>query len=84
MNKKQRLVLAIFVPVVVLFIALIIANSVVVTGLTEIKGKRIVRRTTSDPFDWENTWYVWLLALVFCCIFEYKLFGDKKRKRIKD
>ncbi|MCK4241185.1 MAG: hypothetical protein KAX30_06145 [Candidatus Atribacteria bacterium] len=81
MNKKQRLVLAIFVPVVVLFIALIIANSVVVTGLTEIKGKRIVRRTTSDPFDWENTWYVWLLALVFCCIFEYKLFGDKKRKR---
>jgi len=79
MNKKQRLVLAIFVPVVVLFIALIIANSVVVTGLTEIKGKRIVRRTTSDPFDWENTWYVWLLALAFCCIFEYKLFEDKKR-----
>ena len=22
----------------------------------------------------------WVLSLIFCCIFEYKLFGDKKKK----
>ena len=30
-----------------------------------------------NPFDLEKTWYVWMLYLIFCCIFEYKLFGDK-------
>lgn len=91
MNKKQRLVLAIFVPIIILFIALIIANIVGVTCLTtveilsegdpfyELLGEVSSSTScTNDPFDWEKTWYVWLLSLVFCCIFEYKLFADKK------
>ena len=31
-----------------------------------------------NPFDWGRTWYIWVLSLVFCCIFEYKLFANKK------
>ena len=31
-----------------------------------------------NPFDWRRTWYIWVLSLVFCCIFEYKLFANKK------
>ena len=39
-----------------------------------------------DPFDWGKTWYVWFLFLIFCFIFAYKLFADKKIKgrRIKN
>ena len=80
MNKKQKIILAIFIPIIIFFIALIIASSLEVTVIKVIAGKYIPIRTTSDPFDWENTWYVWVLYLIFCCIFEYKLFGDKKEK----
>ena len=112
MNKKQRLVLAIFVPTIVFFIALIIANSVGYTVIykqsilpdegdifdkykKEISGddifdkyaKPITYYRESNPFAWERTWYIWFLSLTFCCIFEYRLFADKKiiiNKKKKD
>jgi hypothetical protein len=31
-----------------------------------------------NPYDWQKTWYVWLLFLALCCFFEYKLFEDKE------
>jgi hypothetical protein len=34
-----------------------------------------------NPFNWERTWYIWLLSLTFCCIFEYTLFADKKKEK---
>jgi hypothetical protein len=86
-NKKQRVVLAIFVPIIILFITLVIANSVGYTEITrEVPKNNVFRKylgTTTiyykgNPFDWERTWYIWLLSLTFCCIFEYKLFGNKK------
>jgi hypothetical protein len=86
MNKKQRLVLAIFIPVIILFITLGIANSVGYTEITKIRSEGSYLRkyfptiTKGNPFDWERTWYIWFLSLTFCCIFEYKLFGDKKKK----
>jgi len=89
-NKKQKIILAIFIPIIIFFIALIIANDVGVTVGLEILSSddilyRLGRRTfpsyTHDPFDWEKTWYVWVLALVFCCGFEYKLFEDKENKK---
>jgi hypothetical protein len=88
MNKKQRLVLAIFVPIIILFITLVIANSVGYTAITKTLPKDSVWRkyggiTThtyheGNPFDWKRTWYIWFLSLTFCCIFEYRLFADKK------
>ena len=33
---------------------------------------------THDPFDWGETWYVWLLYSASCCLFEFLLFRDKK------
>ena len=90
MNKNQKIVLAIFIPIIILFIALGIANSVGYTEITRTFPEDSVWRrygiTTrtyyeGNPFDWERTWYIWVLSLVFCCIFEYKLFADKKDKQ---
>jgi len=77
MNKKQKLVLAIFVPIIIFFIALIIANSV---GVTYVYKRGAIPSTshTHDPFDLEKTWYVWMFYFILCGIFEYKLFADKK------
>ena len=96
MNKKQRLVLAIFIPIVILFITIGIANSVgyAETEITRevpesmVFFRKYIGTTTTttiyhkgNPFDWERTWYIWVLSLTFCCIFEYKLFADKKDKQ---
>ena len=84
MNRKQRLVLAIFAPIIILFIALMIANSVTYNP----PARNIKKSSVSslgiyrdhDPFNLDKTWYVWFPALFFCGIFEYKLFEDKKKK----
>ena len=80
MNKKQRLVLAIFVPIVIFFIALTVANyaGVTVTYHGLRKPPLPIITKNYNPFDLEKTWYVWLLFSIFVCIFEYKLFGNKK------
>jgi len=82
MNKKQKIILAIFVPIIIFFIALTIANSVGVTrvgGLhrfSQIPSK--IPSHTHNPFDWGKTWYVWLVYSASCCLFEFLLFRDKK------
>jgi len=116
MNKNQRLILAISIPIILFFIALTIAYYTGVTTHTTSKkvtsmfGRKLSSPSISkitipkiskikinkispikpnyfttttynhNPFDWGKTWYVWLLSLTFCCIFEYKLFADKKEK----
>ena len=86
MNKKQRVILAIFVPVVIFLITLTIANYIGVTrtyhGVRFPPFPSITKNY--NPFDWQKTWYVWVISSIFICVFEYKLFEDKKRKRIKD
>ena len=81
MNKKQKIISAIFIPVIVFFIALMIANSVGITRFSKY-GTLI-----HDPFDWEKTWYVWIAYFIIIFIFEYKLFSDKNisdNKKRKD
>ena len=90
-NKSQRIILGIFIPIIVFFIALAIANSVGVTSVMkesesdyydELLNLPTTYITyTHDPFDWGKTWYVWTVYFVFCCIFEYKLFADKKKEK---
>ena len=88
MNKNQKIVLAIFVPIIIFFIALVIANSVGYTvTIREVSYKvgylsKYMGATyhKSNPFDWGRTWYVWLVYSVSCCLFEFLLFRDKKRK----
>ncbi|MBA7567592.1 hypothetical protein ES708_09307 [subsurface metagenome] len=86
MNKNQKIVLAIFIPIIIFFIALMIANSVGVTGHWHISKPIAGYKThtsiryTHNPFDWEKTWYVWLVYSAFCCLFEFLLFRDKKRE----
>jgi len=62
MNQKQKIILAIFIPIIIFFFTLSITSSL-----------------GGNPFNWENTWYVWMFYAIYCCIFEYKLFADKKR-----
>ena len=93
MNKKQKIILAIFIPVLLFFIALTIANSV---GVTSTRGgglhrfSQIPSKTpshTHNPFDWEKTWYVWIAYFIIIFIFEYKFFSDKNipdNKKRKD
>jgi len=93
MNKKQRLILAVFVPIIFFLFTLMIANSVgtkVITHATGISYDEMTgefessgnigsyKTYTHHPFNLEKTWYVWLLFLTFCCFFEYKLFEDKE------
>ncbi|MBA7592806.1 hypothetical protein ES708_35000 [subsurface metagenome] len=63
-----------------------IANSV---GYTEITRKTpegsYLRKyfpttTKGNPFDWGRTWGVWLVYSASCCLFEFLLFRDKKKK----
>jgi hypothetical protein len=91
MNQKQRLILAIFIPIIIFFIALMIANNLGYTETTKklpensffskYFGGTFTFNQRGNPFDWNKTWYVWFFALLFCCIFEYKVFADKKDKK---
>ena len=81
MNKTQKLILAIFVPIILFFIALTIADSVGVSsvgGWRQFSQKPSFPSHTHDPFDMEKTWYVWLVYSASCCLFEFLLFRDKK------
>ena len=80
MNKTQRIILAIFIPIIIFFLTITIAYYM---GATRVYRAGGYFTATYNPFDWQKTWYVWVISSVFCCIFEYKLFADKKRK-IKD
>jgi hypothetical protein len=108
MNIKQKIILAIFIPIVLFFITYTIAyyisvdEVVIRSAYTEkmsstemvkelIEAVEEGRQTKSPyiyhpavtrkyyyPFDWQRTWYVWILFLTLCGVFEYKLFEDKK------
>jgi len=88
MNKNQKLILAIFVPIIIFFIALMIANSMGVSKVTKILaeddpfyklfGMKTRTSYTHDPFDWQKTWCVWLVYSASCCLFEFLLFRDNK------
>ena len=97
MNKKQKIILAIFIPIIVFFIVLTITYYTGVKVTTHMTGVTYdpmaeghkfkfygpvssYKTHTHNPFDWGKTWYMWFLFLIFCCIFEYKLFADKKIK----
>lgn len=107
-NKKQKIILTIFIPIILFFITYTIAyyisveEVVIRSAYTEKMSsaemaKELLeaigegRQTKSPyiyhpvvthkyyyPFSWQKTWYVWILFLVLCGFFEYKLFEDKK------
>jgi hypothetical protein len=75
MNKIQKIILAIFVPVILYVIALVIAEPI-----TWIPGEFHISDSSDVVFNYG--WPVWLVFLIIVCIFEYKLFKDKD-KRVK-
>ena len=66
-NVKQRIVLAIIIPLVIIPIALRIA--------IEVHGY--------DPFEWEETWLVWVITFALIGFIEYRIFGTKETHKNK-
>jgi hypothetical protein len=73
MNKIQKIILAIFVPSILYVIALAIAEPI-----TWRPGEFHLSDSSGVVFNYG--WPVWLVFLIIVCIFEYKLFKDKKEK----
>ena len=77
MNKNQKIILAIFVPVIIFLVTLTIAYYLGVEKSLSL-GKSLEWEITHNPFDWGKTWYLWLFSLIGIILFEYGLFEDKK------
>lgn len=83
MNKKQKIIIAIAVPVILFLITFTIAYYIgeTVSGPGKIgMGKPRLPSTytkINNPFLWSLTWYVWITYFIIIFIFEYKFFSDK-------
>ena len=77
MNEKQRQILAIVVPALVLIVAFGIADGL---GRGPTRGSGLGARRTGDPFDWDRTWHVWAIAVFIIGAFELWVFGDSKNQ----
>lgn len=65
LNQQQKLILGILIPIGLLVIFHPIANVFDGTWRTR-------------PFDFEETWLVWLIYIGLVGLIEFKLFEDKK------
>lgn len=70
LNSQQKLIIAIGLPAVLFFITLKIAGTI---------GKPY-SHSKDKPFNFDETWWIWLLFVVVVGLFEYKLFENKTNK----
>ena len=92
-NKKisRKVILGIFVPVFMFFIFYAIAYYIGGdTQIIENSSRDISRhfgsysrtigyvRTYHYPFNWQKTWLIWIIYLIFFSVFEYILLKDKE------
>jgi hypothetical protein len=68
MNKTQRLILAVIVPLFVLSIAGKIVDEV-----------SSYAHFWSAAFDMEDVWWVWVITFAVIGVFEFFLFRDRKK-----
>lgn len=66
LNSQQKIILAFVVPIGLFILFYRIANEF---------DNNIWR---SEPFRFEETWWVWLLYVAIVGVFEYKLFEQRK------
>ena len=71
MNKNQRIIIAICVPLALFLISWLIAD------------KALPWASTIDPWEIDRTWYVWLTYIVVVGFIEFMLFADKKNNKNK-
>lgn len=81
MNKKQKIIIAIAVPIILFLITVTIAYYIGETasgpGKIGMGKPRFPTTYTNNPFLWSLTWYVWITYFIIIFIFEYKFFSDK-------
>ena len=64
LNKQQKIIIGIVIPLILLIISLTIADNV-----AQADGYY-----PRHPFKFHVTWWVWLLFVIIVGFFEYKLF----------
>ena len=69
MNNKQKTILKVTVPAIIIIAALGIASAV--GHCSAPKGM-----SCSNITDWARTWWVWVMALLAIGGFEYQMFKD--------
>ena len=67
MNKTQRLILAVIVPLVILIITAKVADEV-----AWFDGRK-------SGYDFDENWWVWVITFAVIGVFEFFLFRDRKK-----
>ncbi len=70
LNKQQKIIIGIVMPVILLIISLTIADNV-----AQADGYY-----PGHPFKFHVTWWVWLLFVIIVGLFEFKLFEKKNHE----
>lgn len=69
LNSSQKLIIAIGLPIVLFFITLKVAGTI---------GENYYGK--DRPFNFDETWWVWLIFGLIVSFLEYKLFESKNHK----
>jgi len=64
LNPTQKIIVGVFGALILLILCISIADA---QGYS---------RSGVNAFDWEDTWYIWVIFLSLIGYFEYKLFQD--------
>ena len=67
LNKQQRIIAAIGLPAILFLLNVKIAGAI---------GENFIGE--AQPFNFDETWLVWLIFVLVVAFFEYKLFENKE------
>lgn len=70
MNWKQKLILTIAVPLIIVFAAIGISSNIARYGTG-----------FGEPLNLEETWYIWVIAIFASGMFIYRIYSDKKTRK---
>lgn len=95
MNKSQKHVSAIFIPIVILVLTFGVANTMLdgkatcttISGVTRnarnpncvFDGGGTYHSGDIEALEFNKTWWLWLIALGIIGVSEFNLFEDKKK-----
>jgi len=70
LNKQQRLIAAIGFPAILFLLTVKIAGAI---------GENFIGE--AQPFNFDDTWWVWLIFVLVVAFLEYKLFENKEAEK---
>lgn len=80
MNKIQKIILTIFIPILILVISYGIADRVLDHyEKSYYSGSSFFRNI--DAFDFEDTWWIWGIGIFFIMGILFMIYRDKNKKK---